>query len=133
MWMQLRYFGLAGLRARIGEHLDLAQQLARWIDADPRAERLAPVPFSTVCFRWRPARPQGREGEPDIEAQLDRFNEQLMNRLNESGEIFISHTRLDGRFTLRMAIGNIRTERRHVERAWELTRTTASELEADLA
>ncbi len=64
MWMQLRYFGLSGLRARLQEHLDLAAELAAWIDADPDFERLAPAPFGLVCFRWRPARARrpGRGG-----------------------------------------------------------------------
>ena len=64
MWMQLRYFGLSGLRARLQEHLDLTAELTAWIDADPDFERLAPAPFGLVCFRWRPARlaGQGRGG-----------------------------------------------------------------------
>jgi aromatic-L-amino-acid decarboxylase len=129
MWMQLRYFGLSGLRARLQEHIDLATELGDWIDADPDAERLAPVPFATVCFRWRPARYVGREGEPEIAVALDDLNERIMNRLNDSGEIFLSHTKVDGRFTLRLVVGNVRSERRHVERAWELLRSTARELD----
>jgi len=129
MWMQLRYFGLSGLRARIQAHLDLAADLAATIDAEPDAELMAPVPFGLVCFRWRPARYQGREDEPEVTAALDALNERLMNRLNEGGEVFLSHTRIEGRFTLRIAIGNIRTERRHVERAWDLVRSTVAELD----
>jgi aromatic-L-amino-acid decarboxylase len=129
MWMQLRYFGLSGLRARLQEHLDLAAQLAGWIDADEDFERLAPAPFGLVCFRWRPASVQGREGEPEVAAELDVANERLMNRLNESGRLFLSHTRIEGRFSLRIAIGNIRTERHHVERAWQLVREVAHELD----
>jgi aromatic-L-amino-acid decarboxylase len=129
MWMQLRYFGLSGLRARLQEHLDLAAQLAGWIDADADFERLAPAPFGLVCFRWRPASLQGREGEPQVAAELDAANERLMNRLNESGRLFLSHTRIEGRFSLRIAIGNIRTERHHVERAWQLVREVAHELD----
>ena len=68
MWMQLRYFGLSGLRARLQHHLDLARELAARIDADPDAELLYPVPFGTVCFRMRPARYAGREGEPAVAA-----------------------------------------------------------------
>jgi aromatic-L-amino-acid decarboxylase len=132
MWMQLRYFGLAGLRARLQAHLDLATELAAWIDAEPEAERMAPVPFGLVCFRWRPARYEGREGGPDVAARLDAFNETLMQRINTGGEVFLSHTRIDGRFTLRIAIGNIRTQRRHVERAWEIVRETANTLDSDV-
>jgi aromatic-L-amino-acid/L-tryptophan decarboxylase len=129
MWVLLRYFGLAGLRSRIAEHIELAQELAGWVDAEPDAERLAPVPFSTVCFRWRPARHAGQEDEPGVASFLDDLNERLMARLNESGEVFISHTRLAGRFTLRIAIGNVRTERRHVLRAWQLIGSIARELD----
>jgi aromatic-L-amino-acid decarboxylase len=133
MWMQLRYFGLSGLRARLQEHLALAAELAGWIDADPDFERLAPAPFGLVCFRWRPARIVGREGEAAVAAELDAVNERLMNRLNETGRLFLSHTKVDGRFTLRIAIGNIRTERRHVEDAWRLVRELAAELDGAVA
>jgi aromatic-L-amino-acid decarboxylase len=129
MWMQLRYFGLSGLRARLQQHLDLAAELASWVDEAPDFERLAPAPFGLVCFRWRPARLAGREGESAVAAALDEANERLMNRLNESGQLFLSHTRIDGRFSLRIAIGNVRTERRHVEHAWQLVREAAAALD----
>ena len=130
MWMQLRYFGLSGLRARLQAHLDLAAELAARIGASPDAELMAPVPFGLVCFRWRPARFTGREAMPRSPPRLTRLNERLMNQLNAAGEVFLSHTRIDGRFTLRIAIGNIRTERRHVERAWQLVREAAAGLDA---
>ena len=66
LWMQLRWFGLEGLRRRIDAHLELAQRFAGWVDEDPDWERLAPVPFSTVCFRYRPASVAGREDEGDV-------------------------------------------------------------------
>ena len=115
IWFVMRYFGLDGLRARIAEHLDQAASFAAWVDHEPEAERLAPVPFATVCFRWHP---RGL----DDEAVLDRLNQRLMERVNADGESFISHTRLGGRFTLRLALGNLRTESRHVERFWDLVR-----------
>jgi aromatic-L-amino-acid decarboxylase len=113
LWMQLRWFGLQGLRQRIERHLAMAQAVAAWLDADPAWERLAPVPFSTVCFRWI------GDGTLD-EAVLDERNAAIMDRVNRTGEVFLSHTRLGGRFTIRLAIGNLRTEERHVARAWEL-------------
>jgi aromatic-L-amino-acid/L-tryptophan decarboxylase len=115
IWFVLRYFGLDGLRSRIAEHLDQAARFGSWVDDEPDAERLAPVPFATVCFRWHPI------GVED-EAVLDRLNERLMERLNATGEVFLSHTRLRGRFALRVALGNLRTELRHLERAWALVR-----------
>ncbi len=116
LWMQLRWFGLEGLRRRIDQHLGFAAWFAERVDADPDWERLAPVPFSTVCFRWRPV---GWEGTDEA---LDAANAAIMDAVNRSGETFLSHTRLDGRFTIRVAIGNLRTEQRHVERVWELLR-----------
>ncbi|HEY4592149.1 MAG TPA: pyridoxal-dependent decarboxylase [Thermoanaerobaculia bacterium] len=108
LWMVIRAFGVEGLRERIREHCALARDLAGWIAADPRFELAAPVPFSTVCFRAR------AEGDPD------RLNERLLARINAAGPVFLSHTVLKGRYTLRVAIGNLRTEREHIQRLWEL-------------
>lgn len=112
LWMVLRYFGQEGLADRLREHLRLAGEFAGWIDAEPRWERMAPAPFSTVCFRFRP---EGLEEE-----RVDSINERILETVNASGEVFLSHTRLRGRFALRLAIGNLRTTERHVRRAWEL-------------
>jgi len=121
LWFVLRAYGREGLIARLREHMRLAQQLAKWIDAAPDFERLAPTPFSTVCFR---AHPRGLD-DPD---QLNRLNEELMTAVNATGEIFLSHTKLHGAYTLRLAIGNIRTEETHVRRAWELLQEYLGEL-----
>lgn len=128
LWMQLRWFGLEGLRRRIAHHLAMAAEFAAWVDADPDWERLAPVPFGTVCFRYRPASLAAREAESAVGDRLDELNTRLMDAVNRTGEVFLSHTRLAGRFTIRMAIGNLRTEERHVERAWELLRAEAGKL-----
>lgn len=120
LWIQLRWFGLEGLRERLEHHLGLAQCFAGWVDADADWERLAPVPFSTICFRWRPA---GRKLDDHA---LDEANVAIMDAVNRTGEVFLSHTRLAGRFTIRLAIGNIRTEAVHVERAWALLREAAT-------
>ena len=118
LWMVIRAFGVEGLRERIREHCALARELAGWIAADPRFELAAPVPFSTVCFRVR--------GEsPEVQ---DRFNERLLARINAAGPVFLSHTALKGRYTLRVAIGNLRTEREHVAALWDLIRRSADEL-----
>ncbi len=130
LWMLLRYFGLDGLRRRIDAHCDLAAALAAQVDADPDFERAAPTPFSTVCLLWRPAGLAGHEAEPGVLARLDAANERLMAAVNASGEVFLSHTRLNGRFVIRVAIGNLRTTGRHVDRAWELIRREARALEA---
>jgi aromatic-L-amino-acid/L-tryptophan decarboxylase len=121
LWIQLRWFGLEGLRRRIERHLELAEWFAGQVDADPDWERLAPVPFSTICFRWRPA------GWTGTDEALDEANAAIMDAVNRTGEVFLSHTRLAGRFTIRVAVGNLRTEARHVERTWALLRTAAAE------
>jgi aromatic-L-amino-acid decarboxylase len=122
LWMVLRHFGAAGLRTVLAEHIRLAQLFRDWIDADPDFERVAPVPFSVVCFRARPER------HAQSDAALDAFNERLLDAVNASGEIFLSHTRLGGRFVLRLAIGHLRTTEAHVARAWQLLRTHTAQL-----
>jgi aromatic-L-amino-acid decarboxylase len=114
LWMVLRYFGAEGVRARLTEHIRLAQLFATWVDASRDFERLAPVPFSVVCFRARPV----DGGASDLD--LDALNERLLAWVNATGDVFLSHTKLNGRFALRLAVGHIRTEERHVKRAWEL-------------
>jgi aromatic-L-amino-acid/L-tryptophan decarboxylase len=123
VWMIVRAFGLDGLRRRIDRHCELANEFASWVDAEPDWERLAPVPFSTVCFRHVPhalAADDDGAGE-----RIDAHNAAVMEAVNRTGEVFLSHTRLDGRFAIRLAVGNIRTEDRHVARAWELLREAA--------
>ena len=122
LWMVLRHFGASGLRARLAEHMRLARLFASWIDADSRFERLAPVPFSVVCFRAVPPAPAQAADD------LDGFNERLLESVNATGEIFMSHTRLDGRYAIRLAIGNLHTTDVHVARAWALLQAHASQL-----
>ena len=113
LWMVLRHFGADGLRTRIAEHIRLARLFEQWVRDDPHFTLMAPAPFSVVCFR----------------ANLsDERNEQLLERVNASGEVFLSHTRLDGQFVLRLAIGNLRTTEAHVSRAWTLIKQHAHEL-----
>jgi aromatic-L-amino-acid decarboxylase len=114
LWMVLRYFGAEGIRARLAEHMRLARLFASWVDESSAFERLAPVPFSVVCFRARPSH------AGDSEEAIEAFNARLLDAVNRSGEVFLSHTKLDGRFVLRLAVGNLRTTERHVRRAWEL-------------
>ena len=118
LWMVLRAFGTEGIAERIREHVRLAAALRSWIEADPGFELAAPSPFSLVCFR---ARFPGRSPEDE-----DRLNEEVVEAVNATGEAFLSPTRLRGRTILRLAIGNIRTEERHVRRAFDLLRTAAA-------
>jgi aromatic-L-amino-acid decarboxylase len=112
LWMVMRYFGQEGLAARIHEHKRLGQLVARWVDESEDFERMAPTPFSTVCFR---AHPRGI----DEEAQLEALNERIMNQINAHGHFFLSHTRLHGRFTMRIAIGNLRTTEQDLRVLWQ--------------
>ena len=114
LWFILRAYGARGIREHLDRHLQLARQFAGWVDDHPDFERLAPVPFSVVCFRWKPA---GRTaGEP----QVDAANERLVEAVNKTGQVFLSHTRLAGRVAIRMAIGHLRTQEADVRRAWDL-------------
>jgi len=115
LWVVIRTFGLEGIRARLREHVRLARLFAEWVDADPGFERVAPVSFSVVCFRALP--PGVPEG-----AALNSFNERLLQSLNDTGEVFLSHTNLGGRYVMRLAIGNIRTSEIEVRRTWERLR-----------
>jgi aromatic-L-amino-acid decarboxylase len=124
LWMVLRAFGRSGLEARLREHMRLGRLFAEWVDADPDWERIAPVPFSTVVFRLRP------RGWAADDPRLNPLNERLLEGVNASGEVFLSHVVLGGRYALRLAVGNIRTEERHVLRAWEILRAEALRLGA---
>ena len=123
LWFVLRWFGAEGIRSVLRHHLTLARSFAQWVDADDGFERMAPVHFSLVVFRARPP------GQPGADT-LDQLNMKVLQRLNASGDVFLSHTRVHGHYALRLAIGNIRTEQAHVERAWQLAREAAESLSA---
>jgi aromatic-L-amino-acid decarboxylase len=116
LWMVMRFFGAEGLRARLREHIRLAHEFALWVEADPNFELMAPAPLSLVCFR---AAPRGLD-----ETGLNALNEELLERVNASGEAYLSHTRLRGRYVLRLAVGHIRTTESHVAQTWRLLRET---------
>ncbi|MCJ7554633.1 MAG: pyridoxal-dependent decarboxylase [Ignavibacteriaceae bacterium] len=112
LWFIIRYFGVEGLAARIKNHIDLAMEFAKWIDEEKDFERMAPVPFSTVCFRFNPG--------SKTEDQLNKINERLLEEINASGKLFLSHTKLNGKYAIRLTIGSIRHKRRHVVDAFNL-------------
>jgi aromatic-L-amino-acid decarboxylase len=112
LWMVLRAFGAEGIAARIRHHCELASLFASWVEGAPQWELAAPHPFSTLCFRHVP---------PGLTlAEVNAHNARILDRVNESGDIFISHTMLDETYVLRVAIGNLRTEESHLQRAWAL-------------
>jgi aromatic-L-amino-acid decarboxylase len=110
LWFVIRHYGVEGLRHHVREHVRLAQQFKCWVEADPRFEIAAPAPLNLVCFRLRAG---------------DAANEALLADLNATGSAYLTHTKLDGKFTLRMVIGQTHTEERHVALAWELIRELA--------
>ncbi len=113
LWAVLRAHGREGLQAMIREHVRLASLFEGWVYAEPGWELCAPRPFSVVCFR--------RDGS-------DEENDALLQRVNATGEIFISHTKLDGRLVLRLAVGNARTTEDDVRLAWNVLRREALEV-----
>ncbi|MEX1186183.1 MAG: pyridoxal-dependent decarboxylase [Gemmatimonadaceae bacterium] len=120
LWFVLRYFGADGIIARLREHMRLAQIVARWAEESDTFELCAPVELSTVVFRYNP---------PGLApAAADAANAKLLKLVNESGEVFLSGTKVNGTQVLRLAIGNLRTTERHVLRAMELLEQTAKGL-----
>jgi aromatic-L-amino-acid decarboxylase len=107
LWFVIRHYGIEGLQHHVRRHVELAQQFAAWVQADDRFELAAPAPLNLVCFRHKAG---------------DAFNRQLMDRLNASGDLYLTHTVLDGRIALRLCIGQTHTEARHVEAAWRRIR-----------
>ena len=118
LWMVIRAFGVNGIIDRLRAHMALAQEFASWVEKDPEWVMAAPQMFSLVCFRYAPA---------GISAEAtDSLNQRILERVNASGRAYLSHTRLHGRIVLRLAIGNLRTQREHVADAWRLLREAAA-------
>jgi aromatic-L-amino-acid decarboxylase len=113
LWAVLRCYGRSGLQERLREHVRLAALFESWVVAESGWEVTAPRHFSLVCFR--------RNGS-------DEENERLLERVNDSGEVFLSHTRFDDRYMLRLAVGNFRTNEDDVRLAWDVLRREASAL-----
>ena len=123
LWFVLRYFGRSGIIEAIREHRRLALLFADWVRDDADFEILAPVPFSVVAFRFRP--------DTVDPGRLDALNAAILDRVNGTGEVFLSHTRVGDRYAIRLAVGNLRTAEAHVRRAWELIRGAAAALGPD--
>ena len=120
LWFVLRSYGARRLREIIGGHIALAPEFAGWVDETAGWERLAPVPVNTVCFRWNP-------GGLD-EATLNSVNAELVARVNAEGTIYLTHTKLDEVYAIRLAVGHRATQREHVVEAWEELQRVAGEL-----
>jgi aromatic-L-amino-acid/L-tryptophan decarboxylase len=115
LWFVIRHYGVEGLRHHIRQHVELAQNFAAWVSQDQRFELAAPTPLNLVCFRL-----QGG----------DAVNQELMDRLNRSGDLYLTHTRLNNKLTLRVCIGQTYTTARHVQHAWQRIQEEAAKLES---
>lgn len=113
LWFVIRHYGIEGLQFHVRRHVTIAQQFLEWVQRDERFEIAAPAPLNLVCFRHRGG---------------DENNERLMNRLNQSGDLYLTHTRLNGLFTLRLCVGQTNTTQRHVVRAWKRIQEEAERL-----
>jgi aromatic-L-amino-acid decarboxylase len=116
--MVIRAFGVTGIVDRLRTHIAMAAEFATWVEKDTDWVLAAPQAFSVVCFRHAPATFGPKEA--------DDANQRILDRVNASGRAYLSHTKLNGRFVLRLAIGNLGTERRHVAEAWRLLKDAAT-------
>jgi aromatic-L-amino-acid/L-tryptophan decarboxylase len=115
LWFVIRHYGVEGLQHHIRRHVELAQRFAQWVRADKDFELAAPAPLNLACFRHKAG---------------DAANQTIMDHLNRSGDLFLSHTKLNGKLTLRLCVGQTNTEARHVESAWNRIRQEADKLVA---
>jgi aromatic-L-amino-acid decarboxylase len=120
LWFVLRYFGSQHIAAHLRRHIELAREFETWVRADADFELLAPRTFSVVVFRCRP--------DGSSESDLETLNSRIIDGVNATGEVFLSHTKAKGRYGIRLAVGNLRTQHEHVARAWQLVRENASSL-----
>ena len=111
LWFVIRYFGVEGIQKILREHLRLAKLVEQWINDLSEFELLAPVNMSTICMRSVPKKMR-------TENDLNEFNENLLAKINESGEFFLTHTKLEGKFTIRIVISGLRTTEKHVKEVW---------------
>ena len=118
LWLVIRHYGIEGLRHHVRRHVELAQRFVSWVEEHHDFELAAPAPLNLVCFRHRGG---------------DAVNQQILDRLNASGALYLTHTKLAGQLVLRMSIGQAHTEARHVEAAWQAIQHVAEEVVGDAA
>ena len=104
LWNVINYYGIAGLQEYIHEHMRNTQELKEWIDKDPKFEIIAPVPLTLICFRHKNG---------------DQFNERLLNKMNESGKMYMTHTKLNNQYVIRFSIGAITSSIEHLKETWD--------------
>ncbi len=119
LWFVIRYYGVEGLQEMLRGHLALSQEFKQWVEESQDFELLAPVPLNTICFRFHPGKGSGK----DLSSQeLERLNKALLDEVNRSGKIYMTHTKLGDKFCLHLSIGQTQTRREHVVQAWEAIR-----------
>jgi aromatic-L-amino-acid/L-tryptophan decarboxylase len=126
LWMVIRSLGCEGIATAIRDHIAYARKLAALIEHHPDFQMLAPVPFSTLVFRFYPRNLSNSKSPSDSE--INGLNEKLLNAVNETGRVFLSHTKLRGKFGIRLAIGNLKTTWEDVSTAWDVVQRKAEEL-----
>ncbi len=122
LWFVIRSYGVEALQARLREHIAIAEELEGWIEDHPDFELMAPRSLNLVCFRC-----VARHSEVPHKADLDAFNASLMKRLNDSGKLYLTHTKIGGKYAIRMVTANTRLTREDVVEAWKRICETAEE------
>ena len=121
LWFVIREFGVKGLQEKVKNHLTLAKKIMNHVVEDQDFELMAPVPLNTICFRYHPKSVNDTE-------MLNSMNEELLQKVNQSGKMYITHTKLNGQYTLRMVTAQTNVSERQIENAWELIRTYSDEI-----
>ena len=124
LWFVIRGYGYEGLQEKIRFHLQLTQKIVKKIEESENFELLAPVPVNTICFRYKPK-------EITDENKINDLNEELLEKLNATGKVYLTHTKLQGKYTIRFVIGQTEVEERHVDFAWDLISQFAKELSSE--
>ncbi len=119
LWFVIRNYGVNGIKEKVREHIDIASKFEQWVSESEDFEMLTPCTLNLVCFRYKP------KGIAD-EQELNTINERLLDLLNSSGKIYLSHTKLNGKYTLRMVMGQTYVTQEHVEKAWRLIQETVN-------
>ncbi|MFW9990611.1 MAG: pyridoxal phosphate-dependent decarboxylase family protein [Candidatus Odinarchaeota archaeon] len=119
LWFVIRHYGITGLQDKIRFHIAMTEELAKKIQEHEDFELLAPVPVNTICFRFKP---------PDVDdlGQINTLNELILKRLNATGKVYLTHTKLKENYTIRFVIGQTEVQQRHVDEGWRLIQETAS-------
>lgn len=121
LWFVIRNYGVEGIKGRIKEHISMSRELAKKIDIHPHFEQLVPLNFNMICFRYHP----NDINDPN---ELNALNKKFLNSLNDTGEVYMTHTKIEGQYTIRMVIGQTYVQQQHVDKAWNIIQKLSQEL-----